>query len=103
MKTLVKRTVTFETKAHNYPNGWSYVEIWRNAKLIDQYFVETQYMFKNGEIKNGGRKYFYSSTPDNPEKIIKPFNWAKFKYFELLFYYDNDGCVLDINNNIILD
>ena len=43
MKTIVKKTITFETKRYDFDNEFSYIELWQNSTLKDCYFVEKEY------------------------------------------------------------
>lgn len=97
MKTVVKKTQTLETKRHNYDNDFAYVEIWSNASLKDCYFAEKTFLFPDGTLKNGGKKYF----PCNPnyllEKVIRPYDYEEFTKFEWLYYIDECGDIVNIN------
>lgn len=95
MKTIVRKTLVLETKRHDFENEYAYLEVWSNAQLKDCYFASKDFLFPDGSIKNGGRKYFYSKyTGEDVEKEIKALNYENFNAFEKLYYYDEDGNVL---------
>ena len=98
MKTIVKKVVRLETKRHDFDNDFAYVEVWRNNTLKDCYFAEKQYLWPDGSLKLGGVKYFHSPLHgDEIEKEIKPLNYLNFKWFNRLFYLDEDGSVCQID------
>lgn len=98
MKTIVKKTITLETKRFDFDNEFAYIEIWSNANLKDNYFAEKDSLYPDGSIKQGEKKYFYSAfSGSDVEKEIKPVNVANFKAFDKLFYYDEDGGVYRID------
>ena len=59
MKTIVKKNICIETKKHDFENQFAYIETWHNAQLKDCYFAEKEYLWPDGTIKSGGRKYFF--------------------------------------------
>lgn len=91
MKTIVKKTITLETRRHDFDNQFAYVEIWSNTVLKDCYFAEKEFLFKDGSLKSGGIKYFYSASSEDPEKSIKPIQFQQFKAFNHLYYINEDG------------
>ena len=91
MKTIVKKTITLETRRHDFDNQFAYVEIWSNTVLKDCFFAEKEFLFKDGSLKSGGTKYFYSPNPEDPEKSIKPIQFQQFKAFGHLYYIDENG------------
>ena len=98
MKTIVKKVVNLETKRHDFDNDFAYIEIWRNSTLKDCYFAEKQYIWPDGSLKKGGIKYFYSPLHGTEiEKEIKPLNYENFKWFNRLFYVNEDGEVVQID------
>lgn len=96
MKTVVKKTLVIETKRHDFENDFAYIEVWQNAKLKDCYFAEKQFLFPDGSLRNGGRKYFFCNNPDDLEKNIKLINYETFKWFDNLYYVDEDGIIKNI-------
>lgn len=100
MKTIVKKNITLETKRHDFDNEFAYIEQWANTILKDCYFAEKEFLFQDGSLKHGGRKYFYSANSEEPEKNIKPINYENFKGFDHLYYIDENGEVLALNNNV---
>lgn len=95
MKTIVKKTITLETKRHDFDNEFSYIEVWSNSILKDCYFAKQDYLFPDGTIKNDGIKYFFSKyTGEDIEKETKSIRWADFNWFDKLYYYDEDGEVV---------
>ncbi len=99
MKTILKKTVSLETKRHDFDNEFAYIEQWRNTILVDCYFAEKQYLFPDGSIKAGGRKYFHSPLEgEDIEKVVKQVNLLKFQWFDRLYYIDEDGDVCRIDN-----
>tara|TARA_B100000945_G_scaffold27121_2_gene18895 strand:- start:6487 stop:6804 length:318 start_codon:yes stop_codon:yes gene_type:complete len=98
VKTILKKTVSLETKRHDFDNEFAYIEQWRNTILIDCYFAEKEYLFPDGSIKAGGRKYFYSPMQgDDIEKTITRVNLAKFNWFDRLYYIDENGVICQID------
>ena len=98
MKTIVKQTITLETKRFDFDNEFAYIEIWSNAHLKDNYFAEKDALYPDGTIRQGGKKYFYSEfSGEDVEKKIKPINVLTFKAFDKLFYYDQDGSIYRID------
>ena len=92
MKTIVKKKVTLETKRHDFDNEFAYIEQWRNSILTDCYFVEKQFLWPDGSVKQGGIKYFYSPLHgDEVDKKIKPLNYNKFKWFDRLYFINQQG------------
>ncbi len=98
MKTIVKKTITLETKRHDFDNQFAYIEHWSNTILKDCFFAEKEFLFKDGSLKNGGRKYFYCPNAEDPEKTIKPIRCENFKAFENLFFIDENGEVQQIES-----
>ena len=97
MKTIVKKTITLETKRFDFENEFAYIEVWQNTKLKDCYFAEKEYLYPDGTIKAGGKKYFFCKNPDDVEKKIKTLNYLNFTYFEHLYYIDENGKIRNIN------
>lgn len=91
MKTIVKKTITLETKRHDFNNEFAYIEVWSNTVLKDCYFAEKEFLFRDGTLKNGGIKYFYSANKEDPEKNIKSINCSGFNGFNSLYYLDENG------------
>ena len=56
MKTIVRKTLTTETRRHDFDNEFAYVEVWLNSCLKDCYFAEKEFLYPDGTIKNGGIK-----------------------------------------------
>lgn len=99
MRTIVKKTIVLETKRFDFDNEFAYIEQWSNAHLKDCYFAEKNYLFPDGSIKNGGKKFFYSPySGDEVEKEIKSVDCHKFKWFDKLFYFNDEGEILSIND-----
>ena len=102
MKTILKKVIKLETKRHDFDNDFAYIEIWKNARLKDCYFAEKQYLWPDGSLKKGGIKYFYSPLKqEDVEKEIKPLNYDTFKWFNRLYYFDENGfvCLIDGTNS----
>ncbi len=98
MKTILKKSIKLETKRHDFDNDFAYIEVWRNNILKDCYFAEKQYLWPDGSLKRGGTKFFYSPNADNfIEKEIKALNYLKFNCFDRLYYFDEDGEILQID------
>lgn len=92
MRTLVKKTITLETKRFDFENEFAYIEIWSNAQLKDCYFAEKDFLYPDGTIKKGGRKYFFSKySGEDVEKVLRPIDYIKFEAFNKLYYYDENG------------
>tara|TARA_R110002020_G_scaffold432502_1_gene642524 strand:- start:8 stop:325 length:318 start_codon:yes stop_codon:yes gene_type:complete len=101
VKTILKKTVSLETKRHDFDNEFAYIEQWRNTILTDCYFVEKQYLFPDGSIKAEGRKYFHSPLAgEDIEKVVKQVNLSKFQWFDRLYYIDEEGDVCPIDNTL---
>jgi hypothetical protein len=96
VKTIVKKTITFETKRYDFDNEFSYIESWQNSTLKDCYFVEKEFLYPDGSIKNNGTKYFFSKSLHDPEKEIKPLNYISFNHFDHLFFIDANGVIRQI-------
>ena len=95
MRTIVKKTITLETKRHDFDNEFAYIEVWSNANLKDCYFAMKDFLFPDGSIKKNGKKYFYSKyTGEDVEKEIKSIDCSSFKAFDKLYFYDEDGNVV---------
>jgi len=104
VKTIVKKTISFETKRHDFDNDFAYIEHWQNTTLKDCYFAEKQYLFPDGSLKKTGIKYFYSPfSGEDVEKEIKPLNFNKFKWFDRLFYINTEGEICSIDQKCELD
>ena len=98
MKTIVKKVIRLETKRHDFDNDFAYIEVWSNNTLKDCYFAEKQYLWPDGSLKRGGLKYFYSrNSAGFIEKDIKTVNYNKFNCFDRLYYFDEDGEILQID------
>lgn len=98
MRTIVRKTFTVETKRFDFDNEFAYIEIWSNAHLKDCYFAEKEFIFPDGSIKSHGRKYFYSPySGAEIEKEIKTVDCSKFRWFDKLFYFDDDGEIFRID------
>ena len=98
MKTILKKTVSLETKRHDFDNEFAYIEQWRNTILTDCYFVEKEFLFPDGSVKAEGKKYFYSPLcGEEVEKEIKVINLQKFNWFDRLYYINEGGDVCRIN------
>ena len=90
MKTVLKKTITLETKRHDFPNEFAYIEQWSNKTLKDCFFAEKEFLFADGTLKNGGRKYFYSYDKENPEKTIEPIVCENFTDFDQLCFLNEN-------------
>ena len=99
MKTIVKKTIVLETKRYDFENEFAYIEIWQNNQLKDCYFAEKEFLFPDGTIKSGGKKYFFCNSPDDVEKKIKPLNYANFQWFDHLYFLDESGEIFNIIRN----
>jgi hypothetical protein len=98
VKTIVKQTITLETKRFDFDNEFAYIEIWSNAHLKDNYFAEKDALYPDGTIRKGEKKYFYSEfSGEDVAKKIKPINVLTFKGFDKLFYLDEIGEVYRID------
>ena len=98
MKTIVRKTLTTETRRHDFDNEFAYVEVWFNSRLKDCYFVEKEFLYPDGTIKNGGIKYFFCSNPIDVEKKIKKINYKDFSSFDRLYFYDQNGNIINIGD-----
>jgi len=96
VKTIVKKKLEIETKRHDFDNEFAYIETWHNAQLKDCYFVEKQFLWPDGTLKAGGRKYFLGRSSDCPEKEIKPINYNNFNHFDKLYFLGENGEVINI-------
>lgn len=99
MKTILKKTINLETKRHDFDNEFAYIEVWSNSHLKDCYFAQKDFLFPDGTLKYGGIKYFYSKyTGEDVEKELKPLNYDVFDSFDKLFFCDEDGEIVRIDN-----
>jgi hypothetical protein len=104
MRTILKKTITLETKRYDFDNEFAYIEVWANNLLKDNYFAEKDFLFPDGTVKKDGRKYFYSPLwGSDIEKEIKPVKVEKFKWFDRLFYFNEEGEILRIDGVCSLD
>lgn len=61
-------------------------------------------LFMDGSLKSGGKKYFYSKyTGEDVEKEIKSVNPETFESFQKLFYYNEEGEVVRIDDTLAAD
>ena len=100
MKTILKKTILLETKKFDFENEFSYLEQWSNGTIVNCFFAEKEYLYPDGTIKNGGKKYFFSK--DKGEDIckkIKCLDYEIFTSFDKLFYTDEDGEIFNINGS----
>ncbi len=104
MKTIVKKTINLETKRHDFDNEFAYLEVWSNAHLKDCFFAEKDFLYLDGSLKNGGKKYFFSKyTGEDVEKIIKPLNYENFTSFNKLYFYNEEGDIVRIDGVLASD
>ncbi|MDB4317778.1 hypothetical protein N9973_00610 [bacterium] len=96
MKTIVKKKLEIETKRHDFDNEFAYVETWHNTHLKDCFFAEKQFLWPDGSLKAGGKKYFLGRSPDSPEKEIKCVNYNNFNNFDHLYYFGENGEIMNI-------
>jgi len=95
VKTTFKNLISIIVKKHEFDNEFVYVEITSNSVLKDCFFAEKEFLNKDGSLKVGGKKYFFSGDDINVEKKIERIDCKGFSSFDNLFYYDSVG---DINN-----
>ena len=93
MRTVSKRTITFEVKRHDFENEFAYVEVWRNSSLTDCFFAYKEDINPDGSLKGERAKFFFSK--DGREKYVSPIDFVNFESFNML-------CSLDVNGEIIL-
>jgi hypothetical protein len=104
VKTIVKKTINLETKRHDFDNEFAYLEVWSNAHLKDCFFAEKDFLYLDGSLKNGGKKYFFSKyTGEDVEKIIKPLNYENFTSFNKLYFYNEEGDIVRIDGVLASD
>ena len=96
MKTIVKKEIKIETKRHDFDNEFAYIETWHNTQLKDCYFAEKEFLWPDGTIKSGGKKYFFGNNPEYPEKEIKCINYHSFNHFDHLYFFEENGEVTNI-------
>lgn len=96
MKTIVKKNICIETKKHDFENQFAYIETWHNAQLKDCYFAEKEYLWPDGTIKSGGRKYFFCKDSEDLRKEIKTVNHCSFNSFDKLYFLGEDGKIINI-------
>lgn len=96
MKTIVKKELKIETKRHDFDNEFAYIETWHNTQLKDCYFVDKQFLWPDGTIKSGGKKFFFCNNPESPEKEIRCINYHKFTHFDHLYFFGENGEILNI-------
>ena len=56
MRTILKKTITHETKRHDFDNEFAYVEICANNSLKDCFFAEKNSLYPDVSLKKGGQK-----------------------------------------------
>ena len=99
VKTILKKTVSLETKRHDFDNEFAYIEQWRNTILTDCYFAEKEYLFPDGSLKAGDKKYFYSPLHgEEVEKEIKRVDLSKFNWFDRLYCINEEGIICRIED-----
>jgi hypothetical protein len=104
VRTIVKKTVVLETKRFDFDNEFAYIEVWWNNHLKDCYFAEKQMLFQDGSVKPAGKKYFYSPMSGLwIEKDIKSIRCEKFRWFEQLYYFDEEGEIFRIDGTPAAD
>ncbi len=96
MKTIVKKKLEIETKRHDFDNEFAYIETWHNTQLKDCFFAEKQFLWPDGSLKAGGKKYFLGRVPDSPEREIKCINYNNFNHFDHLYFFGENGEVINI-------
>jgi len=96
VKTIVKKKLEIETKRHDFDNEFAYIETWHNTQLKDCYFAEKQYLWPDGTLKLGGKKYFLGRSAEFPEKEIKCINYNSFNHFDHLYFFGENGDVINI-------
>lgn len=96
MKTIVKKKLEIETKRHDFDNEFAYIETWHNTQLKDCFFAEKQFLWPDGSLKAGGKKYFLGRNSDSPEKEIKCINYHNFSSFDHLYHLCENGEIINI-------
>jgi len=96
VKTVVKKKLLIETKRHDFDNEFAYLETWHNTQLKDCYFAEKEFLWPDGTIKAGGKKYFFCNDPYDLKKEIKPINYMRFKHFDHLYFLGENGEIVNI-------
>ena len=96
MKTIVKKKLEIETKRHDFNNEFAYIETWHNTHLKDCFFAEKRFLWPDGSIKGGGKKYFLGRSLDSPEKEIKCINYNNFDHFDHLYFFGENGEIINI-------
>jgi len=96
VKTIVKKKLEIETKRHDFDNEFAYIETWHNTQLKDCFFAEKQFLWPDGSLKAGGKKYFLGRNPDWPEKEIQCINYNNFDHFDHLYHLGENGEVINI-------
>ena len=96
MKSIVRKKLSIETKRHDFDNQLAYIETWHNTQLKDCYFAEKEYLWPDGTIKSGGRKYFFCEDTEDLRKEIKPLNYSSFKSFDSLYFLGENGQIVNI-------
>ena len=96
MKVVSKNSILIKRKRHDFDNEFSYVEVWSNSKLKDYFFAEREFLYPDGTIKSGGRKYFYCPRGCEIEKTTQKINCDSFSDFDRLFFYNESGEVVNI-------
>lgn len=99
-----KKSIRSETRRHDFENEFAYIEKWVNGQLVDCFFCEKEYLFLDGSLKKGGRKYFFSPFSDDlVEKDIISINCENFSSFDKLFYVDESGEIIKINGEPLIN
>ena len=98
MRTIVEKTITHRTQRHDFDNEFAYIEHWNNNHLRDNYFAAKDDLHMDGSVKEGCIKYFYSPFfGEEVEKEIEPVKWDKFKWFDKLYYFGEEGEIYNIS------
>lgn len=99
MELVCHRKVEYKTYVHDFENGFLYVENWANNKLKDDFFVLSGDLYPDGSVKPRRTKYFYSRyDPPEVKKEIGIVKINKFKWFDRLFFVDDNGDIKNIQD-----
>jgi hypothetical protein len=104
VKTIVrnKKNISIDIRRHDFENEFAYLEVYVNGKLKDCFFAEKEFLFMDGTLKKGGRKYFFCPLSGRSvEKELAQINCASFQSFENLFYVGEGGEIRKINGDLV--
>lgn len=100
MELISERLINIKVLRHDF-ECFSYIERWENNRLKDCYFAYPDDLWPDGTVKPTKRKYFYSrESGTDIVKVVEPIKIDKFKWFNLLYYIDDNGDCVRIDGEL---